>query len=72
MRNEHNVRREERKSKMARGRTSTGKGPGKGTKLHKTVAWLWAETTEPHKITQKNADAAYRVGMAPCAKGSCR
>ncbi|KXJ21295.1 ubiquitin carboxyl-terminal hydrolase 48 [Exaiptasia diaphana] len=57
---------------MARGRTSTGKGPGKGTRLHKTVAWLWAETTEPHKITQKNADSAYRIGMAPCDKGSCR
>lgn len=36
------------------------------------AAWRWTETVPPEAVTQEHIEAAYRVGLEPCQRGTCR
>ncbi|XP_066493077.1 ubiquitin carboxyl-terminal hydrolase 48 isoform X2 [Tiliqua scincoides] len=36
------------------------------------AAWCWVETVPPEAVAQEHVEAAYRVALPPCQRGSCR
>ncbi|XP_071116349.1 ubiquitin carboxyl-terminal hydrolase 48-like [Haliotis cracherodii] len=36
------------------------------------AAWQWADTTDPHNVTQDHVNMAYRLNLKPCSQGTCK